>query len=126
MMRVVKCRANEVVHGGVDDHKVLGLAVLYEQNTRHQNSGIADQETAGLEDQSTIEVAGRLLHDLGIGLRMRRRLIVVPVGNAEAAAEIDMRYGMSIAPQHAHEIGKQSEGIAEGIELSDLAADMHI
>ena len=33
---------------------------------------------------------------------------------------------MTVGAQLAHEIGEQREGVAERIELGDLAADMHV
>ena len=79
-----------------------------------------------LEDQLAIETRGGALDDRRIGGRVGRRLVVVAVGNAEAAAEIDMRDAVPVGAQHAHEVGEQREGIAERLELDDLAADMHV
>ena len=42
-----------------------------------------------------------LAHDVGIGARQRRRGLVVAVGNAEAAAEIDMLDGVAVRAQLA-------------------------
>src|SRR5438552_8040961 len=57
---------------------------------------------------------------------MRRRLVVIAVGNAQPSTKIDMRDGVSICTQYVHELGKQRERITEWIELRDLAADMHV
>ena len=57
---------------------------------------------------------------------MGRRLVVVAIGNAEAAAEIDMVDDMAIGPEvpdKAHEA--LDRGIV-GFESGDLAADMHV
>ena len=37
-----------------------------------------------------------------------------------------MADGVAVGAQRAHEIGEQREGVAERIELGDLAADMHV
>ena len=100
--------------------------MLHEQHARHQDTGIANQQTAGLEDQPAIEIARRALDHFGISLRPRRRFVVVAIGNAEAAPEIDVRNRMTVAAQRAHELGEQRESIAERIQVGDLAADMHV
>ena len=106
--------------------KVLRLAALHEQHARHQDAGIADDQPARLEDQPAVEIARRALDDIRIGVRMRRRLVVVAIRNAEPAAEIDVADGVAVGAQRAHELGQQREGIAERIEIGDLAADMHV
>src|SRR5262245_28225248 len=117
MMRIIQRRTDQIVHGGIDDDKVLRLAVLHEQYARHKKTRVADQQPAGLEDQPAAEVARRLFDNLGIGLRMRRRLVVVAVRNSQTAAEVDVRYGMAIGPQRAHKVRKQRKSVAERIEL---------
>ena len=125
-MRLVQRRADQVVHAGVDDDEVLGLAALEVEHARDQDAGIADEQPAGLEDQRAAEIAGRALDHRRIGVRMRRRIVVLAIGNAEAAAEIDMRDGVAVGAQRAHEIGQQREGVVERLQLGDLAADMHV
>ena len=51
----------------------------------------------------------------GIGVRKGRRLVVVAIGNAEAAAEIDMVDRVAVGAQLAHEFGEQREGVVEGL-----------
>ena len=106
--------------------KVLALAALHIEHARDQDAGIADDEAARLENQPAAETARRALDDGGIGVGIGRRLIVLAIGNAEPAAEIDMADGVTVGAQHAHEIGQQRERVAERIELGDLAADMHV
>ena len=48
------------------------------------------------------------------------------IGNAEAAAEIDMRNGVTIGAQCLHEFGEQPERGFQRHQIGDLAADMHI
>src|SRR6186997_2672496 len=100
--------------------------MLHEQHPRHQYSGVADEQAARLENEPAIEIARRALDYLGIVVGMRRRLIVVAVRDSEAATEIDMRNGVTVGTQHAHELGEQSEGAVERIEVGNLAADVHI
>ena len=57
---------------------------------------------------------------------MRRRVVVFAIGNAEAAAEIDMADHVTIGAQRPHEIGQQRKRIVERLKLGDLAADMHV
>src|SRR5262249_7274520 len=59
-------------------------------------------------------------------LRMRRWLIIVMIGNAEPAAEIDVLDSMAVGAQRAHELGQQRKRIVERRKIGDLAADMHV
>src|SRR5262249_60474111 len=86
MMRVIQRWTDEIVHGSVDDNEVLYLAALHEQHARNQNTGIADQETARLKNQSAVETASGSLEHPGVGLSARRRLGVPPVRNAPTTA----------------------------------------
>ena len=90
VVRVVERRADEIVHPGIDDDEGLGLAALHVEHARDQDAGIADDEAARLEDQPAAEPARRALDHGRIGVRVGRRLVVLAVGNAEAAAEIDV------------------------------------
>ena len=125
-MRLVQRRPDQVVHAGVDDDEILGLAALEIEHARDQDAGIADQQPPGLEDQRAAEIAGRVLDHRRIRLGPRRRIVVVAIGNAEAAAEIDMRDDVAVGAQVAHEFGQQREGVVERLQLGDLAADMHV
>src|SRR5271154_5631391 len=54
------------------------------------------------------------------------RIVVGPVGNAQAAAEIDMFDSMSVGPERAYEVGEQRERVIERLKIDDLRADVHI
>ena len=125
-MRVVERRADQVVHAGIDDDEGFGFAVLHIEHARDQDAGIADDEPARLEDQLAVKTARRVFDDPRIGVRIGRRIVVLAIGNAQAAAEIDMADAVAVGAQRAHEIGEQRERVAERIELDDLAADMHV
>ena len=62
----------------------------------------------------------------GIGVRRGRRLAVPVIGNAEPAAEIDMRNVVAVGAQHLHEIRQDAIGGLQLAEIGDLAADMHV
>src|SRR5262249_5632626 len=126
MMRVIQRWTDEIVHGSVDDNEVLYLAALHEQHARNQNTGIADQETARLKNQSAVETASGSLDHLGVGLRVRRRLVVVAVRNAQTTAKIHVQNCVAVGAENAHELGKQRKRIAERIEFGDLTADVHV
>ena len=61
-----------------------------------------------------------------IGVGERRRVVVDAIGNAEAAAEIDMLDGVAVGAQRADQIDEQREGVVEGLQFGDLAADMGV
>ena len=104
MVGVVEGRANKIIHRGVHDHKSFRLAAFHIEHARYKNAGIAHEQAAGLEDQRAVEVAGGELDDLRIGVRLRRRFGVRAVGDAEAAAEIDVLDVVAVGAQRAHEV----------------------
>ena len=84
-------------------------------------------QPAGLEHQRAAEVVRVALDDLGIALGMGRRLVVLAIGNAQPAAEIDMVDRDGRRPRSSRdEVGQQREGVVEGLQVRDLAADMHV
>ena len=67
-----------------------------------------------------------LAHDLGIGVGQGRLVAILRVGNAKAAAEIHMLDGVAVGAQGFGQLRQQSESIVKGLQLGDLAADMHV
>src|SRR5665213_2456765 len=100
--------------------------MLHEQHARDQDTGIAHDQTAGLKNQTAIQIAGGALDHIGIRVRYWWWFVVVAVRNAQATAEIDMGNNVAVATQRAHELGQQRKSVAERIEVDDLAADMHV
>ena len=80
----------------------------------------------GSKIELAVEPARRALDHGGVGVGIGRRLVVLAVGNAKAAAEIDMLDAMAVGAQEADEFREQRERFAERIELDDLAADVHV
>src|SRR5262249_14368995 len=121
MVRFVERGTNEIVHPGVDDDKGLSLDTLEIKHARDQDTGIADNQAARFEDKRALKVARRALDHRGVSLGMRRRLVVLAIGNAETAAEIDMADGVTVGAQGSHEIRQQRKSIVERLEFRDLA-----
>ena len=78
--------------------KVL-CALLHVLDLGDEDAGIADDQPAGLEHQRHAERADVLADDLGIGAGCGRGVLVVVIGNAEAAADIDMADVVAVGPQ---------------------------
>ncbi len=95
-------------------------------HARDEDAGIADDQPTGLEDQLAAEPARRFLHHFRISGGIGRDVIAFAIGNAEAAAEIDVRNGVAVGAQFPHEIRQQRERIGERRQIGDLAADMHV
>ena len=108
-MRLVQRRADQVVHRRVDDDEVLGVARLHIDHAGDQDAGIADDHPARLEHQRAAEIMRDALDHRGIGVGRRRRFAVHVIGNAEAAAEIDMRDGVAVGAQRLHEFRQNPE-----------------
>ena len=49
MVRLIERRANEIVHGRIDDDKRLLTIVLGEKNATQQKAGLGNDGTSGLE-----------------------------------------------------------------------------
>ena len=109
VMGFVQRRADQIVHRGIDDDEILGVARLHIDHARDEDAGIADDHPARLEHQRAAEIMRHPLDHRGIGGRHRRRLAVHVIGNAEPAAEIDMRDGVAVGAQRLHEFGQHPE-----------------
>ena len=125
-MSVVERRPDKIVHAGIDDHEIFGVAVLHMQDPRHQNAGIADNEPAWLQDQAAAEILRGAFDDRRIGVRIGRRLVVLAIGHAKPATDIDVRNCMTVGAEHADEFREQGERVPERLQVDDLAADMHV
>ena len=125
-MGLVQGRADQIVHRGIDDDEVLAVAVLHMDHARHQDAGIADDQPARLEHQRAAEIVRDALDHRGIGVRRGRRRAIPVIGNAEPAAEIDVRNAVTVGAQHVHEIRELAIGDLETAEIGDLAADVHV
>ena len=106
--------------------KCLALTLLDEDHRGHQHAGVADDQPSRLEDHPTVERARVPRDDLGVGFRERRRVVVDPVGNAEAAADVDVLDRVAVAAQDLHEVGEQGESVVERREVGNLRADVHV
>ena len=109
MMRVVERRAHQVVHSRIDDHEVLRFTALEIDDAGHEYPGIADEQTARLENQRAGEIARRLLDHRRVGLGVWRRLVVLAIGNAKAAAEVHVYNRMPVRTQCAERNPKAAQ-----------------
>ena len=123
MIGAIHGRAGKIVHRGIDHRDRPDAAVLHVENPRHQDAGIADHRPARLEHQLASQAADRLAHHRGIVLEARRRL--VPVGDADAAAEIEACHVMPGRAQGADLFGQAAERRPVGREAQQLRTDMH-
>ena len=72
------------------------------------------------------EVAQRLAHHRGVFLRRGRHVVAAAIGHAEAAAHVEMLDGVAGARAGPRQLAHQAEGIAERLQIGDLAADVHV
>lgn len=90
--------------GGIDDDKILRIAMLHIDHAGDENSAIADDHAPRLEHQGRVDALGDALDHRGVGNRVGRIGQIVLIGNAETAAEIDVRDGMTVGAQRADQI----------------------
>ena len=100
--------------------------MLHVDHPGDQDAGIADDQAAGLEHQGAAEIVRDALDHRGIGGGLRRTFAVEVIGDAEAAAEIDVADGVAVGAQGLHELGEDAERGLHGAEIGDLAADMDV
>ena len=67
-MRLVKRRADQVVHGRIGDHEGLFAVSLHLENSRNESSGLRHQEAAGLQQQPAVEAVQRAVYRRGVFL----------------------------------------------------------
>ena len=72
------------------------------------------------------EILRAAADDLRVGERVGRRRVVLAIGDAETAAEVDMAQAVPIGHEVAGEIGEELRRVVERRELGDLAADMGV
>ncbi len=127
VVRLVHRRAGQVVHGRIDDAEVLGRAGLEEFDPRQQQAGIADQRAAGLEQHGAVTEAALLdavQQRAGEGGDVRRRL--VGIGDAQAAAHIDVRQADAFGVEPGHHVEHFVDRVQVRRDLGDLRTDMAV
>ena len=101
MVRVVKRRADKIVHRRIDNDEGFGLAPLHVEDACDENAGVARDQPSRLEDQAAVERPKPCLDDRRIALRVIALWILpVSIRDAETAAEIDMLKRVAIGAQH--------------------------
>src|SRR5262245_43436481 len=123
--RAVERGPDEVVHRAVDDHELLRLRVLQEQDAREQDTGVADENAAGLEQQLDAELLDAVTEQR-IRIVLRARGLFVLIGDAESAAEVEVADVEAAGAQIEDEPAYPSERIAERGDVGELRADVTI
>ncbi len=54
------------------------------------------------------------------------RILALAIGDAEAAADVDMADVVAVGAQRRDEIGGEAEGVVERRKIGDLRADMDV
>ena len=124
---LVQGRAHEVVHRSVDDAEILALAGLEVEHLGQHHAGVAHQRAAGLQQHFAMAMAACVharQHARDQILRTRRCL--VGVGDAQAAAEIDVRELDADRFDRFDEIKQTVQRIEVGLDLRDLRADVAV
>ncbi len=93
---------------------------------RDQYAGIAGDQASGFHDHLEAKRRDVLAHDVAKFVRQRRRAVVDVIGNAEAAADIDVLDRNAIRSQRRHQVDQHGDGVVIGLQIGDLAADMHV
>ena len=116
--------AQHVVHAGIDQREVAGLARLQVLDPSQQHAGIGDDGAARLEQQGQIPARQLLLERFGILGRMGGLLGTVV--DPKAATHVQM---MDMNPFRRQTIDQPQQLVSrfhKGIQFSELRADMAI
>ena len=126
MMRAIHRRADQIVHGGVQDQEIAALAIFDVNNPRDQHTGIARNQPPRFNLDLAAQMADRALDQRAVIQRQGRRVIGPAVGNAKPAAQIQPADVMAFGAQPLRQLGDLEIGLLERLQLGQLAADMHI
>ena len=126
-MRIIERWTDQIVHCRVDNHESPVFAALHVDDAGDENARIADDEAARFEDETTAQMTGSSADDVGVAVGVVGiRVFAGAIGDAEAAAEIDVIDRMAVRAQIGDEFREQKERILEWREIGDLRADVHI
>ena len=134
MPGLVHGRAHQVVHRGVDDCEVPVAVALEHLDAGQQQAGVADHGPSEFEEhlgalrrrQAALDDPGiDALEDRGEHRAARRRRLVA-VGDAQAAAQIEMPDDDALGGKLVGQVEDAVECREEGLDFGDLRADMAV
>ena len=118
----VKGRADQVIHRRVGDHETTAGALLDVDDAGQQQTAVAHQVASGLDHQRHAQIAQGAL-DQG-RVVFRRGQFLALVGNAQAAAQVQVLQRIALGPERGEQLGDAAVGGFEGRQLGQLRADM--
>ena len=127
MKGLVHRRTGQVVHGRVDDAKVLLFAGLQIQHLGQAHTRVAHQRAAGFDHQLALAVTpgvelGQQLRPQRIGLGRRVAVVV----DAQAAAKVNVVDGDARRFDLGHQVQHAVHGVQIGGAVGDLRADVAV
>src|SRR5690606_17411671 len=111
-------------HAGIDNNEVLRFAGLVVQHLGDKGACVANEIAARLENDCEILAANGFGYHAAV-LGGRRGLLVL-VGDAEAATEVEVADARAGGPQLVDQREHFGERVGKGGELGQLAADVAI
>ncbi len=117
----------EIVHGRVDDRKVLLSTGLQKLDAREQDARIADQRTPRLEIHFTMPVAAlfdAIEHGAHKLANIRRRLVVIR--DTQAAADVNVTNLQAVRFDLVDQFEQLVHSVKVRRDFGDLRADMAI
>src|SRR5690606_27650717 len=119
--------AHQVVHGGVDNGEILGLAVLQVFHPRKQHTGIAHQRASGFQNDLQVVqfVLLERLEDLVQQIAGRERFFV-GIAYAYAAAQVQVLQAYAMAGQGFDQHDQLVQCVKIGADFGNLGADVAV
>ncbi len=121
---LVKRRANQVVHRGVDDGEILVRGVLEVLDPGQQYAGVGDDRTARFEHQRQCATLHALAHRGDVVAGQRR--LLVAIAHAEAATQVQVANGDALFGQPVDEGEQAVQCVEERGQAGQLRADMAV
>ena len=121
----VQGRTHQVVHGCVNDGKVLRLAFLEEFNAGKQQASIADQSTTGF--QHDLQAASGQFVEQRVQITGDGRLnLIIAILDSQAATQIDVVNRDAFCGQLVNEGQNAFQRLGKGGGIKQLRADVAI
>ena len=112
----------QIVHRPVHQREGMIRPALEVQHPGQENAGGADDGAAGLAEYVDVQVGQRRRHRVDVVVERRGR--IVPLGNAEPAADVDVAESDVRRPELPRQVGQRLSGQHQWREIEQLRADV--
>ena len=124
--RTIHRRAHQIIHRRVKDQEIAPLALFHIDDGRNKDARIPRNQAAGLDLDLDAQIAHDIADQRAIFGGQRWGDVGAFIGNSKAPAQIETADIMPLAAQQKRQIAHFFIGLAERVQIGQLAADMHV